>query len=92
MDQPDKAANPARGQLNRENEYSPVSVRTYLRIWSRETASVVPSRVSLLILYIQAESGDYLRDSSRFPRIYLSTPPYVNGSVPTLPGPAIAYR
>ena len=27
MDQPGKVANPARGQLNRENEYSPVCVR-----------------------------------------------------------------
>ena len=27
MDQPDKVANPARGQLNRENEYFPVPVR-----------------------------------------------------------------
>ena len=27
MDQPGEVANPARGQLNRENEYSPVSVR-----------------------------------------------------------------
>ena len=26
MDQPGKAANPARGQLNRENEYFPVRV------------------------------------------------------------------
>ena len=26
MDQPGKVANPARGQLNRENEYFPVSV------------------------------------------------------------------
>ena len=26
MDQPGKVANPARGQLNRENEYSPVPV------------------------------------------------------------------
>ena len=40
-DQPGKVANPARGQLNRENER--------LRIWSRETGSAVPSRVSLLI-------------------------------------------
>ena len=47
MDQPGKVANPVRGQLNRENEYSPVPVR--LRIWSRETGSAVPSRVSLLI-------------------------------------------
>ena len=42
--QPGKFANPARGQLNREDEYFPV-----LRIWSRETGSAVPSRVSLLI-------------------------------------------
>ena len=28
MDQPSKVANPARGQLNRENEYFPVPVRT----------------------------------------------------------------
>ena len=27
MDQPGKVTNPARGQLNRENEYSPVPVR-----------------------------------------------------------------
>ena len=27
MDQPGKVANPARGQLNRKNEYSPVPVR-----------------------------------------------------------------
>ena len=39
MDQPGKLANPARGQLNRENGYSPVP----------ETGSAVPSRVSLLI-------------------------------------------
>ena len=87
MDQPGKVANPARGQLNRENniplspcvpenlvsrdgfmaEYGstgkgcqscswsaeqgkifPCS-RACLRIWSRETGSAVPSRVSLLI-------------------------------------------
>ena len=45
MDQPGKVANPARGQLNRENEY----LRSHLRIWSRETGLAVPSRVSLLI-------------------------------------------
>ena len=47
MDQPGKVANPARGQLNTENEYSPVP-RACLRMWSRETGSAVPSRVSLL--------------------------------------------
>ena len=40
MDQPGKVANPARGH--------PCS-RLRLRIWSRETGSVVASRVSLLI-------------------------------------------
>ena len=39
------------------------------RIWSRETGSAVPSRVSLLILHAHADSGAYSpRDSSRFPR------------------------
>ena len=43
-----KVANPARGQLNRENAFFPVP-RSRLRIWSRETGSAIPSRVSLLI-------------------------------------------
>ena len=47
MDQPGKVANPARGQLNRENMF--LCPRACLRIWSRETGSAVPSRVSLLI-------------------------------------------
>ena len=80
MDQPGKVTNPIRGgQLNRENEYFPVRVRT-LRIWSRETVSAVPSRVSLLTYThnTQAESGAYLqRDYSRVPKrrpfIYLKT-------------------
>ena len=53
--------------------------RSRLRIWSREKGSAVPSRVSLLILHTQAESGAYLRDSSLFPRrcpfIYLHRHP-----------------
>ena len=52
MDQPGKVANPARGQLNRENEHSPVP-RACLRIWSREAGSAVPSRVSLLISIVR---------------------------------------
>ena len=47
MDQPGKVAHPARGQLNREIFFP--CPRSCLRIWSRETASAVPSRVSLLI-------------------------------------------
>ena len=42
--------------------------RTCLRIWSRETGSAVRSRVNLLILHTQAESGAYSWDFSRFPR------------------------
>ena len=37
--------------------------RSRLRIWSRETGSTVPSRVSLLILQTQGESGAYSRAS-----------------------------
>ena len=48
MDQPGKVANPARGQLNRENIIFHCP-RACLRIWSCETGSAVPSRVSLLI-------------------------------------------
>ena len=47
-DQPGKAANPARRQLNRQKRIIP-RPRSCLRIWSRETGSAVPSRVSLLI-------------------------------------------
>ena len=42
--------------------------RSRLRIWSRETGSAAPSRVSLLILHTRAECYAYSRDSYRFPR------------------------
>ena len=45
--------NPARGQLSRENVFFP-SLRSRLRIWSRETGPAVPSRVSALILHTQS--------------------------------------
>ena len=51
MDQPGKVANPACGQLNRENNI-PLSP-SCLRIWSREMGSAVPSRVSLLIFILR---------------------------------------
>ena len=70
MHQPGKVANPARGQLNGENEY-PLSPYGPENLVSRDG-----SRVSLLILHTQAESGAYSRDSSRFlrrrPFIYLN--------------------
>ena len=63
------------------------------KIWSRETDSAAPSRVNLLIPYSQAESGAYLRDSSRVPRRRpFMKSPYAIGSVPSLSGHAIAYR
>ena len=46
--QPSKVANPARGQLNRENEFFSVPVRA-LKFWVREIGSAVLSRVSLLV-------------------------------------------
>ena len=48
-DQSGKVVNPARSQLNRGNYYIFPCLRSRLRTWSRETGSVVPSRVSLLI-------------------------------------------
>ena len=50
-DQPGKVANPAPGQLNRENVFP--CPRSRLRIWSREMGAVVPSRVSLLIFMLR---------------------------------------
>ena len=76
MDQPGKVANSARGQLNRENDIFPCP-RSRLRIWSRETGSAVLSRVSLIILHTQAESG---------------LPIHAIEPVPSLSGHAIAYR
>ena len=67
MDQPGKVANPARGQLNRENEYSPVPVRAWENLVSRDGFSrPVPRQPAHF--HTQAESGSYLRDSSRVPR------------------------
>ena len=44
-------------------------------------------------LHTLAESGAYLRDSSRVPRRHpFMKPPYAIGSVPSLSGHAIAYR
>ena len=89
MDQPDKVANnPARGQLKKENEYFPVPVRA-LRIWSRETSSVVPSRVSLLISILRLNLV-LTYGISATASIYPFKPLYAIGSVPSLLGNAIA--
>ena len=48
MDQPGKVANPARGQLNRENEYFPIRARA-CEFGLARRGSAVPSPVSLLM-------------------------------------------
>ena len=68
MDQPCKVANPARGQLNRENNI-PLSPFAPENLVSRDGFSrPVPRRPQPAHLHTQAESGAYLRDSSRVPR------------------------
>ena len=91
MDQPGKVANPARGQLNRENNI-PLSPCVPENLVSRDGFSrPVPRQPDHL--HTQAESGAYLRDSSRVPRRRpFMKPPYAIGSVPSLSGHAIAYR
>ena len=66
MDQPGKVANSARGQLNRENEHSPVPVRAWEFGLARRVQPSRPAQPAHL--HTQAESGAYLRDSSRVPR------------------------
>ena len=91
MDQPGKVANPARGQLNMEKKIP--CPRACLRIWSRETGSAVPSRVSLLISILRLNLVltygilPEFRGGVHFMKL-----PYAIGSVPSLSGHAIAYR
>ena len=91
MDQPRKVANPARGQLNRENGYSPVPVRAWELVSREGFSRPVPRQPAhspysgwiwcLLtgILPISAAAS-----------LYLFKPPYAIGSVPILSGHAIA--
>ena len=92
MDQPGKVANPARGQLNKEN-HIPLSPCVPENLVSRDGFSrPVPRQPAHL--HTQAESRAYLlQDSSRVPRRRpFMKPPYAIGSVPSLSGHAIAYR
>ena len=91
MDQPGKVANPARGQLKRQNSI-PLFPCVLENLVSRDGFSRPVSRQPAH-LYTQAESGAYLRDSSRVPRRRpFMKPPYAIGSVPSLSGHAIAYQ
>ena len=72
MDQPGKVASPARGQLNRENDIF-LSAFAPENLVSRDGfGSPVPRQPAHL--HTQAESGAYLRDSSRvlFPLFFLN--------------------
>ena len=91
MDQPGKVANPARGQLDMENNI-PLSPCAPQNLVSRDGFSrPVPRQPAHL--HTQAESGAYLQDSSRVPRRRpFMKPPYAIGSVPSLSGHAFAYR
>ena len=90
MDQPGKVANPARSQLNGENEYFP---RARLKIWSREAGSAVPSRVSLLIAILKLTLVlTVFLSSSAAASSYLFKPLYAIGSVPSLSGHAISHQ
>ena len=53
MDQPDKVANPARGQLNRESEHFPVPVRAPENLVSRDGFGLLISilRLNLVLTY-----------------------------------------
>ena len=68
--------------------------RTCLRVWSRETGSAVPSRVSLLISTLRLNLVlTYHGIPPDFRGgVHLFKPPYAIGSVPCLSGHAIAYR
>ena len=83
-------ANPARGQLNEENEFP--CPRSRLIIWSRETGSVVPSRVSLLISILRLNLVLTLWIPPDFRGgVHLLIPPTAISSVPSLSGHAMAY-
>ena len=87
MDQPDKVANRARGQLNREKVKNSLSTFAPENLVSRDGfGSPVPRQPAHL--HTQDESGAYLRDSSRVPRRRLFI--YLNRHTPS--GQSRVYR
>ena len=66
--------------------------RACLRIWSRETGSAVPSRVSLLISIFRLNLVLTYGIPPEFRGGVHMKPPYAIGSVPSLSAHAIAYR
>ena len=92
MDQPGKVANPARGQLNPgKMNISLSALLAPENLWSRETGSAVPSRVSACSspcsFMLNLVFTYYVREESRVPRrrpFICLKPPYAIGSVPNL--------
>ena len=84
MDQPGKVANPARGQLNRENEYSPVPVRALeFGLARRVQPSRPASACSFSILRPNLVLTHVIPPDFRGGVHYLFKPPYPIGSVPS---------
>ena len=84
MDQPGKVANPVRGQLNRENEYFPVTIRACefglaRRVWPSHSASACSFSILRANLVLTHGVSPDFRAAS----IYLFKPPHVIGSVPS---------
>ena len=93
MDKPGKIANPARGQLNRENSYSLVPVRAWQFGLARRVQPSRPaSACSLSILRLNMVLTHGIPPDFRAMPIYLFKPPYAIGSVPRRSGHAIAHR
>ena len=95
MDQPGKAASPARGQLNRENDFSLSALFAPENLVSRDGFGRPVLRQPVHLHTPQAESGADLQDTSRVPRrrpFIDFKPPYAIGPVPSLSGHAFAHR
>ena len=92
MDQQGEFANPARSQLNKENEYFLVCPRSLLRIWSHEIGSAGPaSACSFYILRLNLVLTRGIPPAFRS-GVHSFIPPYAIGSVPSLSGHATTYR
>ena len=93
MDQTGKAANPARGRLNKAMSIFPCP-RSRLRIWSRETGrpSRPASACSFSILRLNLVLTRGILIAFRGGIHFYIIPPCAIGSVPSLSGHAIAYR
>ena len=91
MDQPGKVANPDRGQLNRENEYFPVPVRSSDFGLARVRPSCPASACSFSALRLDLVLTHGIPPAFRG-GAHLFIPSTAIGSLPGSSGHAIAYR